>query len=144
MGRCGKWLLRGIGTATAVLAASLFAASLVLVLGLAGMTTGPGESAAGASPAPAAVEYYLDLGGSASVGFQPTAARPNGQPTDTGYANDLLTIERARWRDLQLVQFGCPGETTGTFVNGGDPCRPAGQPQLSQAVTFLHTRTPSS
>ncbi len=139
MGRCGKWLLRGIGTATAVLAASLLAASLVLVLGLAGMTTGPGERAAGASPAPAAVEYYLDLGGSASVGFQPTAARPNGQPTDTGYANDLLTIERARWRDLQLVQFGCPGETTGTFVNGGDPCRPAGQTQLSQAVTFLHT-----
>jgi hypothetical protein len=132
VGRRRKRQLRGIGTAGALLAASLsatfiLAASLIL-----------GESAAGASPAQAAVEYYLDLGGSASVGFQPTAARPNGQPTDTGYANDLLTIERARWRDLQLVQFGCPGETTGTFTYGGNPCRPAGQTQLSQAVTFLH------
>jgi hypothetical protein len=110
-----------------------------LILGVAGATAGSAEAAAGASPAPVPVEYYLDLGGSASVGFQPTPTHPEGQPTDTGYANDLLTIERARWHDLQLVQFGCPGETTGTFVNGGDPCRPAGQTQLSQAVTFLHT-----
>ena len=50
--------------------------------------------------------YYLALGGSASIGFQPTAARPQGQPTDTGYANDLLSIERSRWHDLQLVQLG--------------------------------------
>ena len=66
MGRRRKRQLRGIGTAGALLAASLsatfiLAASLIL-----------GESAAGASPAQAAVEYYLDLGGSASVGFQPT------------------------------------------------------------------------
>jgi hypothetical protein len=129
------------------LTAFILAASLIP--GLAGMIPGTGETAAGAAPAPAPapaaapapapVQYYLDLGGSASVGFQPTAARPNGQPTDTGYANDLLTIERARWHALQLVQLGCPGETTGTFLNGGDPCRPVGETQLSQAVTFLHT-----
>jgi lysophospholipase L1-like esterase len=93
---------------------------------------------AGASQAPASVEYYVDLGGSASVGFQPTAARPGGQPTDTGYANDLLAVERARWHDLQLVEFGCPGETTGSFMNGGDRCRPPGQTQLADAVAFLH------
>jgi lysophospholipase L1-like esterase len=112
-------------------AATSVLVALTLALGLAG--------AAGASPTPASVEYYVDLGGSASVGFQPTAAHPDGQPTDTGYANDLLTIERARWPGLHLVQFGCPGETTGTFLNGGDRCRPAGQTQLSQAVAFLHT-----
>ena len=142
MGRRGKWLLRGIAGTTLTSAASLLAASLLaasLVLGLAGASAATGETAAGASQAPDPVEYYLDLGGSASVGFQPTATHPNGQPTDTGYANDLLPIERARWHDLQLVQLGCPGETTGTFMNGGDPCRPAGQSQLSQAVTFLHT-----
>jgi hypothetical protein len=112
-----------------------------VILGLVGAValTSLATTAAGASPAPGPVEYYLDLGGSASVGFQPTAARPNGQPTDAGYANDLLTIERARWHDLQLVEFGCPGETTGTFMSGGDRCRPAGQTQLSQAVFFLHT-----
>ena len=124
-------------------AAALAVASLILGLtGLTGLTGlsalgALGDSGAGASPAPAAVEYYLDLGGSASVGFQPTHDDPDGQPTDTGYANDLLTIERARWHDLQLVQFGCPGETTGTFMSGGDRCRPAGQTQLSQAVYFL-------
>jgi hypothetical protein len=115
---------------------------IVVLAGALALTT-LATTAAGASPAagPVAgpVEYYLDLGGSASVGFQPTAARPDGQPTDTGYANDLLTIERARWHALQLVQLGCPGETTGTFLNGGDPCRPVGETQLSQAVTFLHT-----
>jgi hypothetical protein len=122
--RRGKWLV------------------IVVLAGALALTT-LATTAAGASPAagPVAgpVEYYLDLGGSASVGFQPTAARPDGQPTDTGYANDLLTIERARWHALQLVQLGCPGETTGTFLNGGDPCRPVGETQLSQAVTFLHT-----
>jgi GDSL-like Lipase/Acylhydrolase family len=141
VGRCGKWLLRGVRTAASLSAAALLPACLLatgLVFGLAGAIAGTAETAAGASQAPAQVEYYLDLGGSASVGFQPTAARPNGQPTDDGYANDLLTLEQARWHDLQLVQFGCPGETTGTFMNGGDPCRPAGQTQLSQAVTFLH------
>jgi hypothetical protein len=120
---------------------------LILVLGLTAALAlafpitiaTPVATPAGASQAPVSVEYYLDLGGSASVGFQPTADRPSGQPTDTGYANDLLTIERARWHDLQLVQFGCPGETTGKFMDGGDRCRPAGQTQLSQAVAFLRT-----
>jgi lysophospholipase L1-like esterase len=92
-----------------------------------------------AAPAPVTAHYYVALGGSGSVGWQPTTARPDGQPTDTGYANDLLTIERARWHDLQLVQFGCPGETTGKFLNGGDRCRPAGQTQLAEADAFLRT-----
>jgi hypothetical protein len=136
--------LRAAGTAGAAAASLILALGLALGLALAICLAGvlaistPAASPAGASQAPSSVEYYLDLGGSASVGFQPTAARPNGQPTDTGYANDLLTIERARWHDLQLVQFGCPGETTGTFMSGGDRCRPAGQTQLSQAVGFLH------
>ena len=136
----GRWSLRASRTAVAATMASL---TLTLTLGLTTLAAPAalgllGETPAGASPAPAAVEYYLDLGGSASVGFQPTAADPDGQPTDTGYANDLLRMERARWHGLQLVQFGCPGETTGKFTSGGDRCRPAGQTQLSQAVDFLH------
>jgi hypothetical protein len=146
MGKRGKGPLRAV--ALAVTAASM---TLVPSLGLAAFTalgaalqaTPAGASTAPTAPTPptppTAVEYYLDLGGSASVGFQPTGARPEGQPTDTGYANDLLNIERTRWRDLQLVQFGCPGETTWSFLNGGDRCRPAGQTQLSEAVAFLRT-----
>jgi lysophospholipase L1-like esterase len=114
-------------------------AGLTTICLLAGLGASKTTAAGADTPAPTPVEYYLDLGGSASVGFQPTADRPQGQPTDTGYANDLLTIERARWRDLQLVQFGCPGETTGSFLFGGDRCRPAGQTQLAEALAFLHT-----
>ena len=40
--------------------------------------------------------FYLALGGSGSVGVQPTAAAPHGRPTDAGYANDLLVMERSR------------------------------------------------
>jgi lysophospholipase L1-like esterase len=85
------------------------------------------------------VAYYLALGGSGSIGFQPTVDHPKGQPTHVGYANDLLTLERVRWSGLQLVQLGCPGETTGTFLSGGDRCRPNGQTQLAQAVSFLRS-----
>jgi lysophospholipase L1-like esterase len=129
--------LHATGTAAAVVASLLVAITLSLAGVLAISTTA--ATPAGASQAPGSVEYYLDLGGSASVGFQPTAARPTGQPTGTGYANDLVTIERARWHALQLVEFGCPGETTGSFMNGGDRCRPPGQTQLAEAVAFLHT-----
>jgi len=108
--------------------------SAFLILGLGGAA-----GASGAASAPGSVQYYVALGGSTSVGFQPTAARPEGQPTDTGYANDLLTIERARWDDLQLIQFGCPGEMTGHFMSGGDHCRPPGQTQLAEADAFLRT-----
>ena len=137
----GKSIHRTVTTAAAVATRLILTLGLTAALALVFAITvaSPVATPAGASLAPVSVEYYLDLGGSASVGFQPTAARPSGQPTDTGYANDLLTIERARWHDLQLVQFGCPGETTGTFMNGGDRCRSAGQTQLSQAVAFLHS-----
>jgi len=50
-----------------------------------------------------------------------------------------LALERSRWSGLQLVQLGCPGETTGSFLAGGDLCRPAGQSQLAQAVSFLQS-----
>jgi lysophospholipase L1-like esterase len=109
----------------------LIAAILVL-----GLTRCVGTTGAAELPGP--VTYYLALGGSASVGFQPTVSRPDGQPTDDGYANDLLSIERSRWQNLQLVQFGCPGETTDSFWSGGDRCH-TGQSQLNEAVAFLHT-----
>jgi len=80
--------------------------------------------------------YYLALGGSDSVGYQPTAAFPHGARTDEGYADDLLNAERARWADLRLVQLGCPGETTLAMLDGGDRCRAVGS-QLALAVSFL-------
>jgi hypothetical protein len=83
-------------------------------------------------------EYYLALGGSGSVGEQPTMLSPRGQRTDDGYANDLFDLERARWADLRLVKLGCPGETTMTMLDGGAHCHYDGGTQLADAVAFLH------
>jgi hypothetical protein len=40
--------------------------------------------------------FYLDVGGSASVGVQPTASNPHGEPTASGYANDLVASRPPR------------------------------------------------
>jgi lysophospholipase L1-like esterase len=93
-----------------------------------------------AAPAGAATlgpTFYVALGASDSVGYQPTLARPLGQRTDAGYADDLLSTERARWADLELVQLGCPGETTSAMLNGADECHYSSGSQLAAAVSFL-------
>jgi lysophospholipase L1-like esterase len=83
--------------------------------------------------------FYLDVGGSASVGVQPTASDPHGEPTAMGYANDLVSIEAAKGVTLQLVQTGCPGESTTTMLNGGDHCYPLPATQLANDVAFLQS-----
>jgi lysophospholipase L1-like esterase len=105
--------------------------AMALAAGLFGL-----NSAAGAAlhDAPA----YVALGGSGSVGFQPTTQSPDGQPTDTGYANDIDASLHSRWPDLRLVQFGCPGETTNAMLFGGSRCHYQLGTQLAMAVSFLH------
>ena len=95
------------------------------------------SSAAGAdSTSPT---FYLDLGGSASIGVQPTLVAPRGQASVDGYANELVSFEAARGVVLQLTQLGCPGETTVTMVSGGDHCYVSGETQLGEAMSFLLT-----
>jgi lysophospholipase L1-like esterase len=53
--------------------------------------------------AAAAQTYYLALGDSLAVGYQPTNG---GGPTDMGYADDLSK----RMPGLSLTKLGCPGE----------------------------------
>lgn len=81
--------------------------------------------------------YYLSVGASESVGFQPVPGLPHGVRTDQGYANDLAAIERARWPGLRLVGFGCPGITAEGALSGRGPCRyPAGS-EVATAVRFV-------
>jgi lysophospholipase L1-like esterase len=102
----------------------------------AGLTSAVRADAATPAPDP---PYLVAIGGSGSVGFQPTPAHPDGEATDAGYANDLLEAERAtRWSDLALVHFGCPGETTATMLDGGDKCHAVPGSLLSDVVSFLH------
>jgi lysophospholipase L1-like esterase len=81
-------------------------------------------------------EYYLALGGSLSRGSQPNA---NGKtfPTNRGYTNDLYAAEKSRFKRLQLIELGCPGETTTSMIKGGT-CGYAAGSQLASAVQFLH------
>jgi lysophospholipase L1-like esterase len=113
------------------LGAVLFAVSLVLGLSW-------GEAGAGAAVA-AHAPRYLALGGSSSVGFQPTAGDPGGRPTRDGYADDLAIRTRREWPGLRLTQLGCPGATTETMLFGGGHCHYAGGSQLSAADRFLRT-----
>jgi hypothetical protein len=109
---------------------------LLMVLGAGG------ASSAGADTTTSA--FYLDIGASASVGVQPTLAFPYGQPTSSGYANDLVAIEAAKGISLRLDQVGCPGETTTTMIYGGDHCYVSPDSQLSAAILFLHTHQDES
>ena len=90
---------------------------------------------------------YLSLGDSLAVGVQPNAAGTS-LPTSQGYADQLYASLRPFQRGLSLVKLGCPGETTGTLVNGGicgysggaetSYTSPAGS-QLAAATTYLAT-----
>ena len=60
--------------------------------------------------------FYLDIGGSASLGYQPDGvAHHNGHRTKQGYANDVKALE-ANNVNLNLRQVGCPGETVQSML----------------------------
>lgn len=107
------------------------AAVVALVVGALGAAAGPAGAAGPVSG------FYLAVGGSASVGWQPTLADPDGERTTEGYADDLVDLEAADGVSLDLTQTGCPDETTWAMLSGGDRCYPAPETQLSVAVAFL-------
>jgi lysophospholipase L1-like esterase len=107
----------------------------------------PGAGAASSSGAPRfdpPKKYYLALGDSYTYGFQ---FRKLGRPPaafDTGYVDAFAERMRALRPELVVVNYGCPGESSGTFLAGGCPTRPLvalhdpyDGPQLEAAVAFL-------
>jgi lysophospholipase L1-like esterase len=94
-------------------------------------------SLAGATSLPTTTAFYLDIGGSASIGVQPDATGVHNQRTDHGYSNDLVGIEALKGVTLQLTEIGCSGETTTTMLAGGDKCYDAPDSQLAEAIAFL-------
>jgi lysophospholipase L1-like esterase len=92
--------------------------------------------------------YYLSLGDSLAFGFQQAKFNqlfPNEDPAafNTGYANDFAASLQLVNGGIRLVNYGCPGETTGSFINGGCPYPFAlhnaftKNSQLDTAVAFL-------
>lgn len=129
-----------LGTGTGVAAASAGA----------GRAPGPREGTKGtgnglASTAHLATPpYYVAIGASESVGFQPTTGHPHGQRTDHGYANDLAAIERQRWPGLRLYALGCPGITVQAALHGGGACHYRAGSQVQQAVDFIRAHRRST
>jgi lysophospholipase L1-like esterase len=136
---------RAVRVSVAMIAGSVIVAAGVLAVPSWALSASTRSRPGGAPAAsPARVTYYLAVGASESVGYQPQAGRRHGAPTTQGYANDLLARERSRWPGLRLVQVGCPGETAVAAVDGGGPCAyPAGS-QLATAVQFLRSHRPAT
>jgi lysophospholipase L1-like esterase len=101
-------------------------------------------------------QYYLALGASYAFGYQQAKfntdlASGTYSPAsfNTGYADDFAQLLAADDAHVQLVNYGCPGETAQSFISGG--CQfhlrglalhddyPAAASQLSTAVAFLNS-----
>ncbi len=109
-----------------------------LAVGMAGMTL----AACSSSPS-APTRYYVALGDSLSVGWQPHPSTGLvGYRTKQGYTNDLYSHLLKTMPGLKLVEFGCPGETTGTMMNGGI-CHYSDGSQLKQADAFMEAHRKS-
>jgi lysophospholipase L1-like esterase len=91
--------------------------------------------------AAAVTGFYLDLGGSSSLGYEPTGLlTKDGQlldkPSNNGYANDVVKLE-APSITLTLTKLGCPGETVVTLLGEKDHCYKLPVTQMLLATKFL-------
>jgi lysophospholipase L1-like esterase len=106
-----------------------------LTLAQATMTVGAGADTTTTTKVTSA--FYLDIGGSASLGVQPNSTDPHDERTNRGYANDLVELMGSKGLTLTLYQTGCSGETTSTMLSGGDKCYLSPDSQLAEAIAFL-------
>jgi lysophospholipase L1-like esterase len=92
--------------------------------------------------------YYLALGDSITYGYQAFEAQANLPPSayNTGYVDAFATRLRQIRPNITVINYGCPGESTDSFVNGPCPCAATGNQlhnafsgtQLQAAIEFLH------
>ena len=110
-----------------------------------------GSAASGTSPrtvSDAPQSYYLALGDSMAYGYQPDKASP-ARPSafHTGYVDLFAASLRKLSPKIQVVNYGCPGESSVTFTRGGCPGLSDGfklhdtfrGSQLKAALSFLRT-----
>jgi hypothetical protein len=123
--------------------AVLIAAVLIVAAAAAARVWTNGRGPAGADGrlvAPTVTGFYLDIGASASLGFQPTGIPGhNGHRTSTGYANDVVAAEAAKGVALTMRQVGCPGETAESMLSRtkADACYKLPGGQLTAATQYL-------
>jgi lysophospholipase L1-like esterase len=106
--------------------------------------------AVGAAPRPlleSPQRYYLAVGDSLTYGIQPAKVDAGLPPSkfNSGFVDVFARGLRALNPKLQVVNLGCPGESTRTFVAGGCPWLAGGRAlhnpfhgaQLNAALAFL-------
>lgn len=115
---------------------------------LLAVVAGAVPAAAGSSDQAEPGKYYLSLGDSLAFGFQQATFNriyPEVDPGafHTGYTNDFARMLKSVRNGIKTVNYGCPGETTVSFMNGPCPYPFAlhnaySQPsQLATALAFL-------
>ncbi|GAA1258358.1 hypothetical protein GCM10009665_55730 [Kitasatospora nipponensis] len=107
------------------------------VLGAAVLGVCAGPASAAAAPG---TRYYLALGDSLAAGYQTLPG--GGSEVGHGYAQDIARTLQGRattaGHPFSFTDLGCPGETTGSMINGGCPYpHPYGGAQLDAAVAYL-------
>ena len=80
---------------------------LAVVLGL-GLAAAQSVGASSPDPSPS-LRYYLSLGDSLAVGYQPIGLEADDHRTDQGYPDQLVVLARDAIPGLELVKLGCPG-----------------------------------
>jgi len=115
------------------IAATIAVATVAATVAMAGGASA--FAAHRASSGSTTASYYLSLGDSLAQGVQPNSQGVSVE-TNQGYPNQLFAALRTANPTLKLVKLGCPGETTGTMMNGGI-CTYTKGSQLAQAAAFL-------
>jgi lysophospholipase L1-like esterase len=114
----------------------------------AGAQRGAAREHAGGPVFAAPGHYLLALGDSITFGMDPAKATAGAPPSayDAGFVDVFAARLRAVDRSLVVVNYGCPGETTTSFIHGGCPWTQGGHglhdghagTQLEAALAFLH------
>jgi lysophospholipase L1-like esterase len=100
---------------------------------------------AAASAAQRDSQFYVSLGDSYATGFQATGPGGEGAATRNGFADRLPRAARGRGYRLELVNFGCGGETSTSILRRKKACegpavggpRYGGRTQAAAAERFL-------
>jgi lysophospholipase L1-like esterase len=121
-----------------------------ILLAMSVLTFTTNAATASAAPPPKfnpPKSYYLALGDSFSFGYQVTrlTTPPDPAAFDHGFVDSLNIYLRSIQPEITTVNYGCPGESTVTFIQGGCPATAQGFPlhdsfsgaQLEGAAAFL-------
>jgi lysophospholipase L1-like esterase len=115
--------------------------AVVVVASALASHTWRGSPGADASASTTSNGFYLAIGGSSSLGFQPTGIPAhNGKRTDTGYANDVEAAEAKKGTSLTLRQVGCPGERASTMILAHDACYKGVGGQMTASLNYLKAK----